>query len=187
MESCARVILVAVLAATLAGSALGRGAAQAAQPAWRMPHPHALLQWSSRYDTRHARQGGQTGIATWFRTSRTIHHAVFRVRLKRPPYTPTPFIVWGTIRANHWYRLSFTVLVPLSTPVGRYAGSVRLTSSDGDNDRDDRAGLGRPVVFVVQVLPRIPTMPTITWTPAGAGHDDSPSRSDHHGDRLVRE
>src|SRR5205085_2510363 len=32
-----------------------------------------------------------------------------------------------------------------------------------------RAGLGRPVVFVVQVLPRIPTMPTITWTPAGLG------------------
>ena len=169
MESCARVILVAVLAATLAGSALGRGAAQAAQPAWRMPHPHALLQWSSRYDTRHARQGGQTGIATWFRTSRTIHHAVFRVRLKRPPYTPTPFIVWGTIRANHWYRLSFTVLVPPSTPAGRYAGSVRLTSSDGDHDRDDGAGLGRPVVFVVRVLPRIPTMPTITWTPAGLG------------------
>jgi hypothetical protein len=169
MESFARVIFVAVLTATLAGSALGRGVAQAAQPARRTPHPHALLQWSSRFETRHASQGGQTGVATWFRTSRTIHHAVFRVRLERPPYTPTPSIVWGTIRANHWYRLSFTVLVPLSTPVGRYAGSVRLTSSDGDNDRDDRAGLGRPVVFVVQVLPKIPTMPTITWTPAGLG------------------
>jgi hypothetical protein len=169
MESFARVIFVAVLTATLVGSALGRGAAQAAQPAWRTSHPHALLQWSSRYETRHASQGGQTGVATWFRTSRTIHHAVFRVRLERPPYTPTPSIVWGTIRANHWYRLSFTVLVPLATPVGRYAGSVRLTSADGDHDRDDRAGLGRPVVFVVQVLPKIPTMPTLTWTPAGLG------------------
>jgi hypothetical protein len=169
LGSFARVILVAVLTATLVGSALGGGMAQAAQPAGRTPHPHAFLRWSSRYETRHASQGGQTGVATWFRTSRTIHHAVFRVRLERSPYTPTPSIFWGTIRANHWYRLSFTVLVPRSTPVGRYAGSVRLTSSDGDNDRDDRAGLGRPVVFVVQVLPRIPTMPTITWTPAGLG------------------
>src|SRR5437764_2189531 len=104
MKSFARVILVAVLAATLAGSALGPGLAHAAQPAWRTHHPKAFIQWSPGYETRNARQGGQTAFVTWFRTSRTLHHAVFRVRLARPPYTVTPSIFWGTIRANHWYR-----------------------------------------------------------------------------------
>ncbi len=127
----------------------------------------AVVQWSQSSTSATVQPGHQTTIATRFRVTHTIHHAVFVVRLGGGLIAHPATLSWGTITPNHWNDLAFVVSAMSWMRPGRYTGTVTLarwSRIDGDADVDVHR-VGRPLAFVIQVV----SPPVVTWTPSNLG------------------
>jgi hypothetical protein len=107
-------------------------------------------------------RGHELAVVAHFRTARTIHHALFAIRLSGGLYARPAIINAGTLAAHRWQGLAFVIGVPSWVNPGSYEALVQLEQREGRHDIDR---LGAPFVIVIHVT----AAPLITWTPPRLG------------------
>ena len=169
MTVAPRTALGFMLAMTVIGSMCAPATAQAASR-----RHQAAIQWSRARIERTITHGHEVVVVTRFRTARTIHSALFAIRLSGGLYARPAIIKAGTISAPRWHRLTFVIGVPSWVKRGQYRALVQLEQRKG---RHAVERIGAPLVIVSHVaaatlitrtptalMTRTPTPPT-TATP----------------------
>jgi len=182
-----RTALGLMLAMTVIGSMWAPATAQAASRPQQ-----AAIQWSQPSMERTIRHGHELVVVTRFRTARTIHDALFAIRLGGGLYARPAIINAGTISAPRWHGLTFVIGVPSWVNPGQYRALVQLEQREGrpdvarregrpdvarQEDRPDVARIGTPLAIVIHVaaaalMTRTPT-PSATATPTPAARQVS--------------
>ena len=170
MTVAPRTALGFMLAMTVIGSMCAPATAQVASR-----RHQAAIQWSRARIERTITHGHEVVVVTRFRTARTIHSALFAIRLSGGLYARPAIIKAGTISAPLWHRLTFVIGVPSWLKRGQYRALVQLEQREG---RHAVERIGAPLVIVIHVaaaalITRTPTpsatatpIPTATPTPA---------------------
>jgi len=144
---------------------LTAGLASPAQAASHRARP--LISWSQSVLPATVRSGHETVVVAHFFTSRTIHNAVFSIRLSGGLTARPSSVTWGTVAGSRWHDLAFVVAAPSYVQPGQYAGSVRLErwSRESAQDYLDLVRLGQPLTLLIRVI----ATPVVTWSPTNLG------------------
>jgi hypothetical protein len=130
-------------------------------------HSRPLISWSQSVVPATVRSGHEAVVVAHFFTSRTIHNAVFSIRLSGGLTSRPSSMTWGTVAGSRWHDLAFVVAAPSYVQPGQYAGTVRLERwlRQSPEDDLDLVRLGQPLTLLVQVV----ATPLITWSPTNLG------------------
>lgn len=160
MRAVTRYAFALLLAmSTMAGIAAPSTARAAA------PHDRTIIQWSPSVVQRTVLPGRQAIVVARFRTTRTIDHAFFSIRLTGGIVGRPPVLYWGTVLPDRWNVLAFVVSVPARTRTGWYGGTARLVGRS--DDEEEHAWAGAPLYLSIYVPLSGPPVPAISWAPPG--------------------